>query len=348
MLFKNTFDDLDAADIVMLDDYFDGFDYDSASHTYLANYIWRDTYQMSWDILGEYMVIASTREMKDEPDHHYVMFPLTKTGEYDVDALKETLGAVFAIASKDDSKVNFYFPYTQLEIAKEVFGIDMVCEDEEGEIPENMKLNGPVIYHDRDSDEYVYLREKLETLSGRKLHGKKNHLNQFLANYDYTYEEITLENIDEVREYMFAKNEYIQGEEPEGYAGVLHAENGAIESLLEFVKERPEKENDCGCPSSEPACRVLTGAIRIDGKIVAATMGEFANTRDHTKVIVHFEKADDRIRGLYQAINNEFVKHLPPEVEFINREEDMGLPSLRQAKESYRPDHMSKKYYVEF
>ena len=50
------------------------------------------------------------------------------------------------------------------------------------------------------------------------------------------------------------------------------------------------------------------------------------------------------IRGLYQAINNEFIRHEFSNVEFINREEDMGLPGLRQAKESYNPDHFAEKY----
>ena len=44
-----------------------------------------------------------------------------------------------------------------------------------------------------------------------------------------------------------------------------------------------------------------------------------------------------------QAINNEFIRHEFSGVEFINREEDMGLPGLRQAKESYNPDHFAEK-----
>ena len=58
----------------------------------------------------------------------------------------------------------------------------------------------------------------------------------------------------------------------------------------------------------------------------------------------NWEKANPDIRGLYQAINNEFIRHEFSEVEFINREEDMGLPGLRQAKESYNPDHFAEKY----
>ena len=58
--------------------------------------------------------------------------------------------------------------------------------------------------------------------------------------------------------------------------------------------------------------------------------------------LIHIEKANPDIRGLYQAINNEFIRHEFSNVEFINREEDMGLPGLRQAEESYNPDHLQK------
>ncbi|MEG1726095.1 MAG: phosphatidylglycerol lysyltransferase domain-containing protein, partial [Anaerovoracaceae bacterium] len=60
--------------------------------------------------------------------------------------------------------------------------------------------------------------------------------------------------------------------------------------------------------------------------------------------VAHFEKANDEIRGLYQCINSEFCKHLPEEIIYVNREEDMGIENLRHAKESYKPDHMAEKY----
>ena len=74
------------------------------------------------------------------------------------------------------------------------------------------------------------------------------------------------------------------------------------------------------------------------------TLGEFASSTDKETVIVHVEKADDRIRGLYQAINNEFCRRLPEETVYVNREEDMGMENLRQTKLSYKPYMMGEKY----
>ena len=57
-----------------------------------------------------------------------------------------------------------------------------------------------------------------------------------------------------------------------------------------------------------------------------------------TTLVVHFEKGDTALRGVYQAINQTFVRHharFP--VSLVNREEDLGDPGLRQAKLSYRP-----------
>ena len=104
-------------------------------------------------------------------------------------------------------------------------------------------------------------------------------------------------------------------------------ENQAIDELLKFVGKG-----------------LLTGVIRIGGKIEAVTLGEFARSTDRETVIVHVEKADDRIRGLYQAINNEFCKRLPEETVYVNREEDMGMENLRKTKLSYKPYKMGEKY----
>lgn len=40
------------------------------------------------------------------------------------------------------------------------------------------------------------------------------------------------------------------------------------------------------------------------------------------------------------------MRHFYADMQFVNREEDMGLPGLRRAKESYYPAFMIDKYMV--
>jgi hypothetical protein len=85
------------------------------------------------------------------------------------------------------------------------------------------------------------------------------------------------------------------------------------------------------------------GAIEVDGDIVAFSLGTKLNA---DTFIVHVEKAYSEIQGAYPIINQEFVKNEASEFTYINREEDMGYPSLRKAKMSYRPDILLEKYIV--
>ena len=79
----------------------------------------------------------------------------------------------------------------------------------------------------------------------------------------------------------------------------------------------------------------------MDNNLIAFTYGCPIN---QTTFDVCVEKADVSYEGAFTMINNEFVRHLPEQYFYINREEDMGLPGLRQAKESYNPDHFAEKY----
>ena len=83
------------------------------------------------------------------------------------------------------------------------------------------------------------------------------------------------------------------------------------------------------------------GGIRIDGKLAAFTLGQ---KMDDNMAVVHIEKADNEIMGLYTVINNQFVQHELTDVKFINREEDMGMEGLRKAKLSYYPAYMIDKF----
>ena len=60
--------------------------------------------------------------------------------------------------------------------------------------------------------------------------------------------------------------------------------------------------------------------------------------------VVQIEKADHTIQGAYQMINQQFVQRNCNDVEYVNREEDLGLEGLRKAKKSYYPAMRGVKY----
>ena len=167
---------------------------------------------------------------------------------------------------------------------------------------EQIKAHCPNRYEftaDRDNWEYVYRTADMINLSGKKLRMKKNHLNAFLRQYgDYTYESITSEN----------REDAWQG----------------IEDWFERHGDiAEEKEALQRCFANWDALKLKGAIIRIYGKVEAFTNGDLVNPR---VAHIFFEKANPNIRGLYQAINRDFLMHEFAETEFVNREEDMGLP----------------------
>lgn len=173
----------------------------------------------------------------------------------------------------------------------------------------------------RDGSDYIYSTEDLINLSGKKYHSKRNHITSFEKTYNWTYEEITKDNIAE----CLLMNE--QWEE----SNVEKQENGTQKEEIAIKRAIDNFE----------ALGLMGAMIRIDGKVVAYTFGEKLN--DHT-FCTHVEKAFSEIRGAYPIINREFAKNSLSEYKFINREEDLGIDGLRQAKLSYNPEILLQKY----
>lgn len=314
MIFERNFNDLTEKDVELLNSYFDGYEYESSAHTFISNYIWRNTHDLTWQIIGGYLCIAGIGTMETEEREYFMSFPLTNTGSYDAEKVRQTIESARGIFREKGKTFELsLIPAPLVPVIQEAFGDSVEVE------------------HVRDDDDYIYLKDELVNLSGRKLHQKKNHLNYFLRNYSFTYEEATEAMVPEIMDYIRSKNEYKLGETPEEWKEILELETVAIEELLTFIGRG-----------------LLSGIIRINGKIEAVTLGEYAKTNSKETVLVHVEKADDRIRGLYQAINNEFCKRLPEETVYVNREEDMGLENLRRTKLSYKPIKMAEKYTATF
>jgi hypothetical protein len=74
--------------------------------------------------------------------------------------------------------------------------------------------------------------------------------------------------------------------------------------------------------------------VRVHGEICGFAFG--ARLSEDTFVL-NFEKALDNIKGLYQFLDNELARRLPPHYVFINKESDLGKPGLIKTKESYYP-----------
>lgn len=188
-----------------------------------------------------------------------------------------------------------------------------------------MKALGVGIHYreDRNTFDYVYNTSDLITLSGRKLHGKRNHLNQFLRNYSWEYQPMDATVLEECLKletdwfnlYTAEKDRKISGE------------TRAMQELM----------------NNFTTLGLVGAVIRIGGNIEALTVGEKLNA---TTAVIHIEKANIEFKGIYAAINQQFVANQWPDTLLINREEDMGIEGLRQAKLSYNPVALVKKFNI--
>lgn len=181
---------------------------------------------------------------------------------------------------------------------------------------------GFALTEDRDNYDYVYETKSLATLAGRKLHQKKNHYNFFINNYNFECLPLTPELIPEITAvqdlWLEAKLDRLGVEQ-------LAFENEAVAEALENFA----------------ALNLMGLGIRINGRMQGFTIGEPLNG---DTFLVHLEKANPEIRGLFVALASHFCRLLPPEYIYVNREQDLGLPGLRKAKESLRPAAMMVKY----
>lgn len=182
------------------------------------------------------------------------------------------------------------------------------------------------ISYERDYADYVYESEKLAALSGKKYHSKKNHVNQFKRTYpNWSYEPITRDNVEECFQMALRWRE-LNGCEanPEKHAEIC--------VTLNFLRLFEELE-------------MRGGLLRVDGQVVAFTIGEPVGRRKDT-LVVHIEKAFSEVQGAYTMINQQFVEHEGKAFTYINREEDMGEEGIRQAKLSYKPVFLIEKGLV--
>lgn len=263
--------------------------------TFANNYLWAPHYEIRYAIIDGMLVFLS-----DEATFS-VSFPLGQGNA------KETIELLLS-----------YF-----EEKGRTFKMHLVSPEQFARLEKWFPGKFQIAYN-RDAADYVYESEKLITLSGKKLHGKRNHINKFKELYpDWSYEPITKENTAECIE--MAQNWRVQN-------GCDENEEKSAEFCvtLNALKMREE-------------LGLRGGLLRADGRVVAFTLGEPGG---EDIFVVHIEKAYPDVQGAYPMINQQFVEHECAAYRYVNREEDTGAEGLRKAKLSYYPVMMLEKGMV--
>lgn len=294
----------------VLEEYLNSFEYKTSGLSFTSLYMWRNINFFSWQIIGDYLCIAGLSHLELEKKEAFLFPPLTKTGQYEPAKLRETILAARKIFEENGQRFNIrLLPLHMIEIIEAAF-------------PGELRF-----IEDRPNYDYVYLTRDLIQLAGRQYHSKKNHLNYFRENYSYEYKSLTSSMAEEAMTFIREFN--LRKQLPDHEMDLLRMEEIAMEDVF-YNLER---------------VGYLTGALIIDGRLQALSIGGALGRKT---VTVHVEKANVEYRGAYQAINNEFCRHMASHVKYINREEDMGIPGLRKAKLSYKPIKLIENHIAVF
>ncbi len=165
--------------------------------------------------------------------------------------------------------------------------------------------------------DYVYLTEKLVNLSGKKLAKKKNLIAQFKKLHPhYKVQNIVKGDMDAILDH------YRHWQSDRNIRSInLTMEYRAIKNAFKHWDDLP-----------------LDGLkIMLDKDIIAWSI---FSPQTENMATIHFEKFYPSLKGCAQIINWETAKYLQRTYLYINREQDMGVEGLRQAKRSYEPEFM--------
>lgn len=170
---------------------------------------------------------------------------------------------------------------------------------------------------DRDNADYVYLKTELAELKGKALHKKKNHVNSFVKNYSPQVELLTEQNVGDAVQVLESWQQ-------------AHAE---IQSDYETAKAALNLMGEA------PFFGVV---VYVNSEPAGFALGEPLG--DGETFCTHFEKGIESYKGIYQYLNQILAAKLDGQIQFINREQDLGDEGLRQSKMTYRPYKFIEKY----
>lgn len=180
------------------------------------------------------------------------------------------------------------------------------------------------LHPDRDIFEYIYRSSDLADLPGRRYLTIRRQINRFHRNCSNEVEVIGPENLEEVRVFVTRWCNWKNCETD----AVLAAEREAVLFAIAHFQ----------------ALGLSGVAVRVEGEVAAMAIYERLNAQT---ALVHFEKGLPDCEGIYKAVNQETARRVRDDFPYLNRESDLGVPGLREAKTRYHPHHMVLAWYAE-
>ncbi len=292
--FMLTFKKIELEDIQTLKAYFSAYPARQCDRSCGATVMWRNYFENKYAIIDGTIILSSNFK-----NGLCFTFPIGRNIEAGLDAIEEYCNT---------------------------HNIPMVlCSVNKKELPVLLKrYSYCVVDADRDWFDYLYEKDALLNLVGRKYGTPRNHINKFKKLYpDWTFEKIDSSNIPQLIDFTHGFT-FNSDEKDEGAFDELKM---CIEVLENY-----------------DAYGMLGGVLKVNGKIVGYSMGEIIGDT----LFCHVEKADIFYGGAYQMLTNQYLRMYAAgdEIKFVNREEDCGDPGLRKSKLSYNPIELLEKSTV--
>lgn len=186
------------------------------------------------------------------------------------------------------------------------------------------------IKEDRDNFDYIYHIPDLHKSSGKEYEDYRNLLNRFHKKHAHKVD-VKYLPIQSAKKDILELDEVWKNNKKESGNNYnddqFKRESDAIKRIFDFEHQE-----------------LFATCLFVDGKLVGysineALPGEYA--------ICHFAKADTSFSGIYQFLmKKNCEKLLDLNRVHYNYEQDLGMPNLRSAKNSFKPKTFLAKYFV--
>lgn len=265
----------------------------SYEYSFNSLYLWKDLCQTNIGTIYDTLVV----QKYDEDNGFFFMMPYYKN----IESLYKTLD--YLKSNFTDSKYLLGdIDNTYLNLLKNRYTVEVL--------------------ENKNSSEYIYRTTDLINLKGKKYHKKRNHYNNFINLYNYSFSPINSKKI--INDCLLLLSDWKNKKSISSKE--LLIEPSAIKNILYSL-------NDLSLNSI---------AVYVDDNLAGFSIGEIFKD----SAIIHIEKCNTDYRGIYAFINNEFLKTCFKDTIYVNREEDCGHKGLQKSKKSYYPYKILNKYFI--